>query len=88
MTVLREPTPVEDTICVAEQQHAYRMSLSHGSRISDLEVIRISIPVRNKKETWNRKQPWGSNSSQFTDNAGSSNKERSGDEVRTQQWGI
>ena len=72
-TVLRESTPVEVIICVAEEQHVHRILLSHSSIISDLEVIRISIPVRNKKETCNRKQPWGSNSSQFTDNTGSSN---------------
>ena len=36
-------------------------------------MIRVIIPDRNKKETCNRKKPWGSNSSQFTDNTGSSN---------------
>ena len=40
---------------------------------SDLEVIRIHIPGRNKKETCDRKWPWRSKGSQFTDNAGSSN---------------
>ena len=49
------------------------MSLSHSGTFSDLEVIKVSIPGRNKKETCNGKQPWGSNGSQFTDNAGSSN---------------
>ena len=40
---------------------------------SDLEVIRISIPGRNKKETCNRKWPRRSKGSQLTDNTGSSN---------------
>ena len=59
--------------CEAEWQHVRRMSLSHSGAFSDLEVIKVSIPGRNKKETCNGKQPWGSNGSQFTDNAGSSN---------------
>ena len=40
---------------------------------SDLEVIRISVPGRNKKETCNGKQPWRSEGSQVMDNTGSSN---------------
>ena len=40
---------------------------------SDLEVIRISIPGRNKKETCNGKWSWRSEGSQVTDNAGLSN---------------
>ena len=40
---------------------------------SDLEVIRISIPGRNKKETCNGKWPWRSKGSQVMDNTGSSN---------------
>ena len=63
----------EVTNCEAEQQHARRTSLSHSGAFSDLEVIKVSIPGRNKKETCDGKQPWGSNGSQFTDNAGSSN---------------
>ena len=46
---------------------------SHGNEFSDLEVIRVSIPGRNKKETCNGKQPWRSEGSQVTDNAGLSN---------------